>query len=378
MEWVVVIGLLVIIYVYSGYLWLLRLVAQIKGVGPMSEWSTDHRPSIDVIIAAHNERDTIEKRIANILACDYPPNALRVIVASDRSTDGTDDVVRAMTSANVLLVRSETGIGKSEAQNEALAYAESDIVLFTDAESVFEKDLLQQIAAPFSDPAVGVVGGCMIFLSDDESGVERAQGYYWKYELAVRGLESRLGILAKASGSCLAARRSIVNRLPSDVGEDCIVPLDAVIAGYKVIHADRAMAYDRLDSTVKSEFRSRVRMTLRNWVGTWRHGELLNPLKHPGYAFALWSHKILRWLSPFFILAVTAGVFWLAFSSRFWAAMAVLVSLFYLAGVLGWISERYGFRLPLVRTVFSFLLANAGFLVGVVLALARKRVVAYR
>lgn len=378
MEYIVIFSGLVLVYVYCGYLYVLKLICRFARNQTQYADPADYLPSIDIIVAAHNEAAVIKQRIENILSCDYPAHLLKVVIASDRSTDETDHIVDSYPDPRVLLVRCSTGAGKSDAQNQALEHVEAEIVLFTDADSAFTKSFLREMTWPFSDFSVGVVGGKMIFMSEVDTGVEQAQGYYWEYELKVRECESQLGILAKASGSCLAVRRSVIRPIPSDVGEDCIVPLDAALQGYKVVHADKAIAYDRMDSTVNSEFTSRVRMTLRNWTGTWRRSELLNVVKHPGYAFSLWSHKILRWLSPFFLIIASIGTALLAKESAFWAVATVFMMLFYLAGVLGWLSVRASFRLPLVRTIFSFLLANAGFMVGVSKALAKKKIIAYR
>lgn len=378
MQYLVFISILVLVYVYFGYLIVLKLLCRYSKTHVDYFATVDHLPSIDVIVAAHNEGAVIHERIENILSSDYPGHLLRVLVASDRSTDATNQIVESYPDDRVVLIECSNGAGKSDAQNQALKQTQADVVLFTDAESVFRHDFLREMVRPFSVPVVGVVGGKMIFTSAESNGVEQAQGYYWQYELMVRECESKLGFLAKASGSCLAVRRSVIRPIPSDVGEDCIVPLDAALQGYKVVHADKAVAYDRMDSTVHSEFSSRVRMTLRNWTGTWRRAELLNILKHPGYGFGLWSHKILRWLSPFFILLASFGTALLAGDSLFWTIAAFCMALFYLAGLLGWLSVKAGIRLPLVRTVFSFLLANTGFMVGVLKALARRKIIAYR
>jgi cellulose synthase/poly-beta-1,6-N-acetylglucosamine synthase-like glycosyltransferase len=378
MECIVVLNGLLLMYVYFGYLYLLKFFCLFSKTGTYPATLAEYSPSIDIIIAAHNEETVIGQRIDNVLSCGYPGHLLRVIVASDRSTDETNKIVTSNPDPRVILISCSTGAGKSDAQNVALKHAKADVILFTDADSVFSHDFLREVTRPFSNPAVGVVGGKMVFISDADTGVEQAQGYYWQYELKVRECESRLGILAKASGSCLAVRRSLIKPIPSDIGEDCIVPLDVVMQGYKVVHADKALAYDSMDSTVNSEFSSRVRMTLRNWTGTWRRAQLLNVFKHPGYAFSLWSHKILRWLSPFFVIAVSIGTVILAFDSKFWALAAFFMAAFYLAGILGWWCVRSGFQMPVVRTIFSFLLANAGFMVGIIKALAKKKIIAYR
>lgn len=378
MELIVLLSVLLLLYVYFGYLYVLKLICMLSKRDVEPTVADDYYPSVDVIVAAHNEAGVIQKRIENILSCDYPSHLLRVIVASDRSTDDTNQIVESYPDSRVLLIPCSKGAGKSDAQNEALEKVDADIVLFTDAESIFNDSFLREMMLPFSDPSVGVVGGKMVFSSDINTGVEQAQGYYWQYELEVRKCESQLGILAKASGSCLAVRHSVLRPIPSDVGEDCVVPLDAALQGYRVVHVDKALAFDRMDSTVESEFKSRVRMTLRNWTGTWRRSSLLNVFKYPGYAFSLWSHKILRWLSPLFLILSSVGTLMLSGQSMFWMSAALLVALFYFAAFVGWICVKTDLKLPLVRTVFSFVLANIGFFVGVTKALAKKKIIAYR
>lgn len=162
-------------------------------------------------------------------------------------------------------------------------------------------------------------------------------------------------------------------------GEDCVVPLDVVLQGFRMVHAEDAFAYDKMDSSPAGEFQTRVRMTLRNWQGTWSRSELLNPLRHPGYAFALWSHKILRWLSPVFLICATISVLLLAINgSPFFIVVGAGLLVFYGSGLIGWVAERKGIRLPLLSTIFSFLLANLGFLGGLWKALKGRRVTAYR
>ena len=174
------------------------------------------------------------------------------------------------------------------------------VVIFTDAGSRFEPDFIRRIVAVFSDPSVGAADGHLLFTSDNDNQIAQSQGFYWRYELSLREAESRLGILAVASGACLAVRKQVFRRMDLSIGEDCIVPLDVVTQGLRVVHVPEAIAYDAMENDPEREFRTRVRMTLRNWQGTWSRPQLLNPYKYPGYAFALWSHKLFRWLSPFF------------------------------------------------------------------------------
>ena len=160
-------------------------------------------------------------------------------------------------------------------------------------------------------------------------------------------------------------------------GEDCIIPLDIVLQGFEFKHCPNAFAYDSMDSAAEAEFRARVRMTLRNWNGTLSRRALLNPLRHPGYAFSLLSHKILRWLSPIFIIFASASLALIATNAFYVSLLGLALCAFALA-VLGWSAHRTGRRMPLASALFSFMLANLGFLVGFVKAFSGKQIVAYR
>ena len=363
---------LALFYVFAGYLLVLRLAAtllRVRGTPVMSAEPRAHEwPQLTVLVTAYNEERRIGKRIANLLDCDYPRERLDVIVASDGSSDGTDAIVQGLGDPRVRLFRPAARGGKSVTQNQAIATAAGEVIVFSDADTEFDRQFLRHIAAPFLDQAVGAVDGHQLLRHEGAGDLGEAQGYYWRYELALRTLESRLGILAVMSGPCMAVRRALLAPLPADVGEDCVVPLEVVARGKRVVHADRAVAWDNMPNTLAGELRARARMTLRNWKGTWKYPRLLNPLRHPGYAFALWSHKLLRWLSPFFLVAGTLACVAAVPHSPFFAAAALVLAAFYGLGLVGWWAARRGRQVPVAGTVFSFLLANAGFLIGMVRA----------
>jgi cellulose synthase/poly-beta-1,6-N-acetylglucosamine synthase-like glycosyltransferase len=366
---IAVASFLALFYVYAGYGLVLRIAAAlVRDRGARAPPRDGSWPRLAVLVTAHNEERRIGARIANLLACDYPPERLEVVVASDGSTDRTDEIVEATGDPRVRLFRPVARGGKSATQNQAIATLTAEIVVFTDAETVFEPAFLRHVAAPFFDPDVGAVDGHQLIRGGGAGDLGTAQGYYWRYELAIRSLESRLRLLAVMSGPCMAVRRALLAPLPADVGEDCCVPLEVVSRGKRVVHAREAVAWDRMPDSPAGELRARARMTLRNWKGTWRYPRLLNPLRHPGYAFALWSHKLLRWLSPVFLIAGTAACVVAATASPAFATATLALAAFYGLGLVGWWAVRRGLEVPVAGTVFSFLLANAGFLAGLVRA----------
>lgn len=365
-------------FIYDGYLRFLQFADHFLTERRTQQGPVD-LPSVTILLTVCNEANEIAARIYNILALDYPVTKMQLLVASDGSSDGTDEIVLGIGDKCVQLYQSGARLGKTETQNRALTLATGEIIVFTDAGTRFQSDFLTKIVAPFADSKIGAVNGQLLFAQDVESGIAASQGYYWNYELCLRQLESRLGILAVVSGACVAIRKVLFRPMNPSVGEDCLLPLDVVMQGSRVVHASDAIAMDRMDRDAKGEFRARVRMTLRNWQGTWAYPYLLNPFRYPGYAFALWSHKILRWLSPFFLLTLVACASVGAILGMQSMKIALgVVGVLILAALIGWRNERGRIRIPGTGMVYSFFLANAGFLVGVIKALGGRRVTGYR
>jgi cellulose synthase/poly-beta-1,6-N-acetylglucosamine synthase-like glycosyltransferase len=373
---IVIASAAVLAYIYGGYYLVLRLAG--RRAAPLATGNGPQSPTLTVLITVHNEQAEIHERVQNVLDCEYDAARLEVLVASDGSTDATESIVGAFTDPRVKLFRPQSRAGKSATQNSALAVATGEIIVFTDAGTRFAKGFLREIVKPFASPAVGGVDGHLLFVhADCDLTLAQAQGHYWRQELRLRELESALGTLAVASGACLAVRSAIIRPLPLTVGEDCVVPLDVVRAGLRMVHASAAIAYDRMESETRREFRSRARMTLRNWQGTWLYPELLNPMRNPRLAWTLWSHKLLRWLSPFFVMIwLLSSVALVLGGSAAWAAAVPAVAFVIIAAVL--------IAVPTARTArgwriaWSFLVANAGFALGVAQALMGKRILKYR
>ncbi len=375
----------ILYWIYDGYGRALFLMNGLRKIfrGPstvsLAEQAGDTLPSITMLLTVHNEDSVIRQRIENMLQCEYPPERLSVVVASDGSTDNTNSIIRSFGNRGVRLHESP-GLGKTAAQNAAIDTIESDVIVFTDADVTFEAQFLRVIARNFNNPRVGAVDGRVLYSSQPTLDVQTCQGYYWNYELRLRDLESQLGILAVVAGAGFAFRRSLFLTMNCAIGEDCIVPLDVVAQGFKVLHEPTAVAWARMEDNEAMTMRRRIRMTLRNWQGTWTRRELLNPFRSPGYALALWSHKLLRWLSPIFLATATvSSTLLLATQPSFITVAAFLpfATLFLLAGC-GWLSLHRRRRIPGAGTAYSFVLANTAFLIGVWRAIIGHQIHAYR
>jgi cellulose synthase/poly-beta-1,6-N-acetylglucosamine synthase-like glycosyltransferase len=363
-------------YVYWGYGAILRLVVALnRRRGQTGGFENGAWPSVTVLLTVHNEQDQIENRLTNLSEQVYP-GQIKILVCSDGSDDATEEITaRFRGPYSVRLIRTER-LGKSGAQNIAMREIASDLVILTDAETRFDVKCVRELAATFSDKSVGCVTANLRF-GEQPGVIARSQGLYWGYELTLRNLESRLGILAVTSGQAMALRRSLFRELPSFAGDDCIIPLDIVAQGYKVVHGSDALAYDIMESEQHTELRARVRMTMRNWTGTWQYPNLLNPFARPGYAFALWSHKLLRWLASASLVGMGVGsIGMLVTSTEVLPAYGFLI--FLGAGAFGWWADRSGRSVPVAGTVYSFCLANVGFLIGLTRATLGHRITAYR
>ena len=375
------ISLFSVYYVYHGYGVLLDLALFFIKNKTDLDWKTTETavPFVTVLVTVHNEEKGIGKKIDNILEQDYPQQQFEILVASDGSTDATDSIVESRTRKvpSVRLFRPVNRKGKTDTQNQAIAYARGSIIIFTDCDTVFSKDFLAKLVHAFARQDVGCATGRLFFLGEQENSISTSQGYYWNYETRLRELESNLGVLAVASGACMAVRKELFRPMEAAYGEDCILPLDVILQGYKVVHVPDAIAYDRMPATASGEFRTRVRMTLRNWQGTWARAELLNPFRYPAYSWALWSHKVLRWLSPYLLIALALSSVMLAGRSPIFLLVYYGLWILFFAGIIGYVMQRQKTEVPLVGTVYSFILANAGFFFGTIQAVLGRKITKY-
>jgi len=375
-QWLLWFSLGIIIYVWAGYPLLVFLLARVfsrkrKPIGQTVN------PFVSIIVPVHDEEQKIAAKLENCLELLYPPERLEILVASDKSTDGTCEIVRSFITrdARIQWLQSDSRVGKSGVQNLAARHARGNLLLFTDANTIMPPRVLRTMVDHLADRRVGLSTATVLF-GHAKDTVDKGQGFYWHYELFLRFAESALGILATGSGQALLVRRELFQPLPSCYGDDCIMPLDVRAQGYKVIQGREAIVYDAMPQGIEGELRARIRMTARNWTGTLSRPALLNPLWFPLTALGLISHKLLRWLTPFFLAIIFVCNTLLALQRQFvflWSLQAV----FYLSALVGWQLTRRQRPAWVFGYSFSFCLANVGFLLGMVKALRNQKIVAY-
>jgi cellulose synthase/poly-beta-1,6-N-acetylglucosamine synthase-like glycosyltransferase len=243
-------------------------------------------PAVSLIVTAHDEEGVIERRVENLLALDYPPGLLEVVVTSDASTDRTEELAAA---AGARVVRNPRG-GKVAAQDGAVRTSESEVVAFSDANSTWAPDALRKLVRNFADPDVAYVCGRLVITNDDGANKE---GVYWRYELALRADESRLDSVTGGNGSIYAVRRADYVEVDPRFGHDLSFPYLMVQRGRRAVYEPEALAYEKATPTTEDEYRRKVRMFEHCWAIVFE-GKMLRRLR-PLYAVEILSHRHLRY-----------------------------------------------------------------------------------
>jgi cellulose synthase/poly-beta-1,6-N-acetylglucosamine synthase-like glycosyltransferase len=358
---------------YPGIVWVLSRLFPRSVAGA----EATEKLTVSIILPVHNEEKGLAAKLQNCLELQYPCELLEILVVSDHSTDNTEGIAQEFAGRHprIRFFRTQGRAGKSNAQNLAAHEAKGDILFLTDANSHTQPDVLKLLISNFADPKVGLVTATLHF-SEPTNAIGEGQGLYWRYELFLRRAESALGILATASGAALAMRRVLFRPMQEIYGDDCILPLDVRLQGYRVLHDSRPIVFDSMPHSIEGELRARVRMTTRNWTGTLSRPALMNPLSYPLTSWGLISHKLLRWLTPFLLVLIFLTNTFLVLRGELvipWLAQV----LFYFAAIVGWIRVRKRARAGIFAHPFSFCLANVGFLLGMIQAFRTRRIVAY-
>jgi len=317
-------------------------------------------PSVTVVTAAFNEAHHIEATVRNKLAQDYPGDRLEVLVVSDGSDDGTDELVTriATEDARVRLIRQVPRQGKTSGLNLAVPQARGEIVVFADANSIYRPDALRRLIRNFGDARVGYVTGQMLYVNADGSLVGDGCSAYMRYENMLRRAETRIGSIVGVDGGVDAARKALYRPMRPDQLPDFILPLNVVQQGYRVVYEPDAVLNEDTLTTQAAEYRMRVRVALRSFWALWDKRALLNPLRFGLFSWQLFSHKLLRYLSfvPLAVAAVTN--WWLFRESPVYQLAALAQVLFALLVVLALTGPRALANNALSRYCYYFFLLN--------------------
>jgi cellulose synthase/poly-beta-1,6-N-acetylglucosamine synthase-like glycosyltransferase len=325
----------------------------------------DIEPTVSMIIAAYNEADTIAAKIENLLALDYPPDRLEVVIASDGSDDDTVAVASRYASERIRVLDLPR-LGKAGALNEAVRASRGEILVFSDANSMYAPDAIRALVRPFADPTVGGVAGNQRYLSGKDAGQTGAgERSYWSFDRLLKRTQSRAGNTISATGAIYAIRRTLFQPVPEGVTDDFVTSTRVIAQGYRLVFAPDAVAYEPVAHSSDIEFGRKVRVITRGLRGVLVMRELLNPLRHGFYAVQLLTHKVLRRLMFAPLLALLAANFFLWDEGLFYRLTLLAQLGFYGSALLGWVWQgtRWG-RLKVFAIPFYFCVVYAAALLA--------------
>lgn len=350
---------------HTYFLYPITLQFWIRFVSDRGAVTIEDRPSVALIIAAYNEEKVIAEKIENSIQLEYPENELNIVVFSDASDDRTDEIVKEYGEQGVSLVRIEGRVGKTECQNRVADLVDEDILVFSDANSMYEPDTISRLVSGFA-PEVGCVVGELQY---QESSDVKGESVYWRYESWIKRLESRFYSLVTGNGSIYAVKSGSYVPQPADAISDFTEPLSIVRNGERVIYAPSAVAWEETETSTTDELQRRVRIVTRSWNSIVRFRDLLDPCRNTQIAYQLWSHKMLRWLSPVLLLGFFVATVSLVSVMPLVIFELMLAGqlLFYLFAIVGWVADRFGIEdLVITHIPFYFFQANYGMLLGFV------------
>lgn len=353
---------LLVVYVYAGYPLLLVLLRALRHSRPVTQSS--RTPPLTLIVSAFNEEEVIQSKLENSLALDYPADKLEILVVSDASDDATDEIVQRCTATPVRLLRMPERAGKTVGLNAAVAAASGDIVVFSDANAMYRADALRALVRNFGAPEVGAVVGESRY-SDSVNDAGKSESAYWRYETAIKRLETQLGSVVGGDGAIYAIRKECYRPMSPDALSDFVNPLQIVEQGRRCVYEPDAVSVEEAAGTFDREFRRKVRIVNRAWRATMSMKKLLNPARYGLFAWFLISHKLLRWLVPAFLGAIFALNMALLREHTVYVAALVAQVLFYGLGLTGTLMHRH-YELGVVLYIpFYFCLVNVASLRGI-------------
>ncbi len=342
----------VVLYAYAGYPIVLYLLGLFREKGIRRDES--FCPRVILIISAHNEERIIREKIENSLALDYPKEKLKIVVASDGSIDGTNDIVREYESHGVILKAFERREGKSATLNRAVLGLDGDILVFSDANAFYREDAIRMLVRSLADEDIGCVVGRLVYLSN-HSYVGQGESLYWRYESFLNSLESRIKSGLDGTGTIFAVRRELFCPLAKDVANDFQLPAEVASRGYGVVYEGRAVAYEKSSFFFREEFARKRRIIVRGLTG---FRALRGSFGGPFRIFQFISRKLLRWsVGPLMPVLYAANIPLLA--NPAFRALFVLQNAFYILAIVGALLRRGGVQSRILFVPFYFVMVNA-------------------
>jgi cellulose synthase/poly-beta-1,6-N-acetylglucosamine synthase-like glycosyltransferase len=353
-------SLAAIFYHYCGYPLVLLFLHRVLKRPPVQ--AADITPTVSLIISAYNEEDVIRKKVENALALDYPADKLEIIVASDGSTDATCDIVREYAPRGVILHHNPDRRGKNGALNSVAPHVRGEILVFTDANGMFQANAIRELVRPFADARVGCVCGELIYRNPNENLVAEGYNHYWRYDQWLKKLETRLLSLLGANGSIFAVRRELNEWLDPRISNDMVLPIKIAGRGHAVLYQPKAVSVESGSAGEHEELRRRSRIVARGVMGALflipellRHGSILTLLQ-------LFSRKVLRYVFPLLLLTLLVSNCFL--SGTFYRLTLAGQVVPYALALVGYYLNQRGIKIRLLSLPYYFCVGNLAALKG--------------
>ncbi len=356
-------SVLFIFYAYFGYFCLLWLISIFKNDPVKKDNIT---PSVSLVISVYNEENVISQKIDNSLEIDYPEDLFEIAIISDGSTDKTNEIIReyAKKDKRIRSCIVPANQGKTACLNDFVPQLQGEIILFSDANSFYPRDLIQNIVRPFADKSVGFVTGWTKYHSSLDGVDTHAISAYTQLEKLIKLLESRMGSCVGADGAVFAIRKALFRPMkPFDIN-DLVIPLSIIRQGYRGVLEEDAYCREASSGDMSGEFQRQVRITNRTIRAIINHSHLLNPIRYGLFSFELFSHKLMKFMGPFFMILLFISNCIIAFQSVIYAVILLFQIIFYSSVYLAHRSNKFRNLNPLVSLAYTFTLTNLSMFKG--------------
>lgn len=360
----------IVFYTYIGYGILLYLMVRFKRLFGRKKTSAEQEifePTVTLVVPAYNEEDFILKKVENCLDLDYPKDKLEIIFITDGSTDRTKELLEQ--DGRVKVLHEDKRAGKAAAENRAMKFVNSEIVVFCDANTLLNKNAIRELVKHYKDPKVGAVSGEKRILTQQAEGAAAAgEGLYWKYESTLKKMDSEMLTVVGAAGELISFRSSLVEDLePDTILDDFMQSMRIALKGYRVIYEPAAYAMETASADVREELKRKVRICAGGWQSMSRLLPAFNFLKHPLLTFLYTSHRVLRWSISAFVLPVIFVLnLFLLDKGIVYIFLFVAQVIFYILALIGWYLQSKKIKAKLLFVPFYFTMMNyavfAGFL----------------
>lgn len=330
-------------------------------------------PAVSFLICACNEESGLAQKIENTLAIDYPRDRLDILIVSDGSADRTNAIAQSFGASGVRLLALPERSGKTAAQNAAAPQAQGDILVFSDANTLYEPSTLLRLVRHFQDPKVGCVSGELSYRWAGETLAGQGERFYWHSEARIKELESRIGVAVGVTGGVYAVRRNLYRPMPDHYQSDLITPFWIAEQGYQTVYDPEARVTESPVDSAGSLFETKRRIVLRAISTLFGERRFLNPRRFGRAAWCLWSHKVLRWLAPV-PLAGLLGTSFILVDQPLYGIFFGLQSIFYASAVIGLALEKYSVRMRGFFIPYYFCVVNAAAAAAVLGALRGREI----